>query len=519
MKITFLSLIFCLAVTNNSYSQTTFSKLYTSNDSLGFGYSIAIDDSAYYIVGLGNVDFMGVAHLDLFFLKTDYYGNRIIAKYYYKDIANLFLPGNYNNLIVVNNSVLYSGAYESFDTLFPINEKFNATYYKFDKNGDTILTKRFNGRGYSDFNDIGYLSNDSSKYLLGYTRDTSIYDYYTYIIKLDANDSVLWEKTYREPFKDETGNSVELLNGDTVVVFSNYYYDELDINIDGKINQINALTGTETFEFKTGTLGRDQNFRGTVTTDKNYVVATQIMDTLINPGDYYYTSSITKMDLSGNIVWRKYFNNPYIQFFYTVRCFEDGSIVAVGIKVEDTTEVYHGYICKLNADGELLWEHTYSNNPLYYHLLFDFQKTPDGGYIVSGAGADGVEDAYEGPMWLLKLDSMGCLNPYCGDVAINDDLDVQEGAFTIYPNPITAMGVAEITVPQNLHLNNDVTFSVNFLDLNGRVVSSYNNIAPLNAGAIIRFNVNLSDLPAGIYMAQLSYGATPVETTKVVVVR
>ncbi|MBK8345055.1 MAG: T9SS type A sorting domain-containing protein [Bacteroidetes bacterium] len=89
----------------------------------------------------------------------------------------------------------------------------------------------------------------------------------------------------------------------------------------------------------------------------------------------------------------------------------------------------------------------------------------------------------------------------------------------MYPNPITSIGVAEITVPENLHLNNDVTFSVNFLDLNGRVVSSYNNIAPLNAGAIIRFNVNLSDLPAGIYMAQLSYGDTPVETTKVVVVR
>lgn len=67
MKITFLSLIFCLAVTNICHSQTTFSKLYTNNDSMGLGYSIGIDDSAYYIVGLGNVDILGATYVDLFF--------------------------------------------------------------------------------------------------------------------------------------------------------------------------------------------------------------------------------------------------------------------------------------------------------------------------------------------------------------------------------------------------------------------------------------------------------------------
>ncbi|MGB4931625.1 MAG: hypothetical protein WBP43_16720, partial [Chitinophagales bacterium] len=492
MKGFLLITIIVILKIGNLYSQTTFSKLYTSNDSLGIGFSIAIDDSAYYIVGLGNVDFMGVAHLDLFFLKTDYYGNRIIAKYYYDDIEHFFLPGYFNNLVVVDNIVLHGGAYAKIDTLFPINESFNATYYNFDKTGDTILTKRFYGKGYAEFKDITYSTIDSAKYLLGYTRDTSIYDYYTYIVKLDANDSVLWEKTYREPFYDEIGNSIELLDTDELISTSEFYYDELDLNIDGKGTRINSLTGTETNSFKTGTLGKDVGFRATLSSDKNYIVAMQIMDTMLFAGDFEYLTSLTKFDLSGTVVWRRYFNGINLQYFYTVRCFEDGSIVAVGAKEIDSTGIYKGYICKLNTDGELQWEHTYSNNSLYNHFLFDFQKTPDGGYIASGAGADGVEGAYEGPMWLLKLDSMGCLNPYCGDVAINDDLDINEGAFTIYPNPITSIGVAEITVPENLHLNNDVTFSVNFLDLNGRVVSSYNNIAPLNAGAIIRFNVNLS---------------------------
>lgn len=93
-------------------------------------------------------------------------------------------------------------------------------------------------------------------------------------------------------------------------------------------------------------------------------------------------------------------------------------------------------------------------------------------------------------MWLVKLDSMGCLEPGCADTftSINPIL-IQNAMFTIYPNPISNTATAEIHIPENFTIIPGEKLFLNIYDLNGKLVDSYTNISVQNPNEVIRFNI------------------------------
>ncbi len=520
MRNLFVVLLFGLSV-YSGYGQTTFSTLYNSgdslgyNDSMGIGYSIIIDDSFYYVVGLGNVD-LGAIYLDIFFLKTDLYGNRIIAKYYYGNDSTVYLPGYYNNLSVSNNYLITGAWLAYFDTLFPINEASKAMYMKFNKLGDTLLTRLIVGDGYSVYSNSVLNPINQAKWFVGVTRDTLGTTLHTIITEYDSLDNLIIEKKFGNGFNNEGGTSVSLMASNNILIASEVSYDDFNINSDGKIYETD-VAGNTFFSKTFGTTGYDKGYYANLSINKTAIISSHLLDTTLNEGDYEYTSCITKMDLDGNIHWRTFFNNPYLQFFYTTRDFEDGSIVAIGIKEIDTNYVYNGFICKLDSNGVVLWERTYTNNPIYDHYLFDFQKTADGGYICSGAGTDGDEFFYEGPMWLLKLDSMGCLIPGCDATPIINTQGIDNTFFIVYPNPISNTSTVEINIPPNFQIIPGKKLSLNIYDIAGKLADRYSNIIVNNPNEVIRFNIYKKNLAKGIYEAELNYGGNSLGAVKVVV--
>ena len=193
----------------------------------------------------------------------------------------------------------------------------------------------------------------------------------------------------------------------------------------------------------------------------------------------------------------------------------DGTVVACGTTKPDSLENLHGFITKLDSNGIILWERTYTTDNYYDAYFFDVQQTPDKGFIISGSAVGDILGEPNQQMWLVKLDSMGCLEPGCADTftSINPIL-IQNAMFTIYPNPISNTATAEIHIPENFTIIPGEKLFLNIYDLNGKLVDSYTNISVQNPNEVIRFNIYNKNLPSGIYEAALFYGGIKLGVMK-----
>ncbi|MEX0812356.1 MAG: T9SS type A sorting domain-containing protein [Chitinophagales bacterium] len=229
------------------------------------------------------------------------------------------------------------------------------------------------------------------------------------------------------------------------------------------------------------------------------------LDTLINNTEWQWAEFIAKFDTSGNIIWRTFLSKRQRHNIWQVREMPDGSIVFIGEAVYQGVNEDAGWIGKLDANGNLLWErfHIYKERDFFRRRAIfrgDFQQTEDGGYIVAGIvwrQEDTTQStAYNTMTWLVKLDSMGCLNGDCGiPVGVNEvpapgknDVEI-----LVYPNPVNDILYIETTSqnPNKSAYNRQVQ-NIQIIDLNGRNVI-HTKQSPINT----------SELSQGIYFYQV----------------
>jgi len=79
------------------------------------------------------------------------------------------------------------------------------------------------------------------------------------------------------------------------------------------------------------------------------------------------------------------------------------------------------YLLKISSTGERLWRRKITDSSSYGGNLQmrDIAFAPDGQICITGSRYDTVivnnKALPDGAVWLLCLDSMGCLSPGCGD--------------------------------------------------------------------------------------------------------
>ena len=132
------------------------------------------------------------------------------------------------------------------------------------------------------------------------------------------------------------------------------------------------------------------------------------------------------------------FEQP-ISPIHTILETPQGDFVTVGSKVTTTgfPSLSTGRIHKVTADGELLWRRSYNHMEFGHDQLFDIDLMPNGGYLCTGwtVGHPELGDSIsEHNVWLLAVDSMGCLVPGCDTMSISVS-ELNPIVFTVYPNP------------------------------------------------------------------------------------
>ena len=196
-----------------------------------------------------------------------------------------------------------------------------------------------------------------------------------------------------------------------------------------------------------------------ITMQNGNVAVSWSIDTIINNNYdlFNYRKYVACLDqYSGDTLWSVFFNDVDRRSVSGLRIAANGDIIGVGSNTGDGK----GWLFRISADGILKWERNYDNPHVpdgqEGYLLYDVTETPDGGIAATGRvrhlNAQGQDEL---DVWLLKVDSMGCLIPGCTGY----DVDVGESGvgiatlpevtdeIRIFPNPATSEAILHYQLP------------------------------------------------------------------------
>jgi Secretion system C-terminal sorting domain len=176
------------------------------------------------------------------------------------------------------------------------------------------------------------------------------------------------------------------------------------------------------------------------TLDKNYLIAGSV-ETIITGGVKENQGWLMKIDPFGNTLWETIFGSDREDYFYKVLENTDSTIIVAGHQLSERLSVndVDGWLLKFDKKGKLLWERVYNNYSSLRHqhpddLVYSMRITEDKGFVMVGWSRNPALQNPTQDIWLLKVDSFGCLVPGCQGVGI-DGKRISTEEVLIYPNP------------------------------------------------------------------------------------
>jgi len=279
--------------------------------------------------------------------------------------------------------------------------KARATNLSGNQNSETINVivnngqKTFGGSNY-DYARSVKQTTDGGYIVAGYTNSFGSWPYDVYILKLDSNENLVWQETFgRNGYYGEAYSVQETTDGGYIVAgcttsFGSGGYDVYIL----KLNSNGTLIWQKTFG------GGLDDFAYSIqnTADGGYIVAGRTTSF----GSGGYDVYVLKLNSDGSLAWQKTFGGNSDDYAYSIQQTTDGGYIVAGCTTSFGTGGYDAYVLKLNSDGSFAWQETFGE---WYDDVANFiQQTADGGYIVAGySGAFGAG----GYVYVLKLNPNG----------------------------------------------------------------------------------------------------------------
>jgi hypothetical protein len=274
---------------------------------------------------------------------------------------------------------------------------------------------------------LGY-SNSTDGDLEG--KSLAVNDYW--LLKLDAEGNLQWSKTYGGS-KDDLGQAViQTTDGGYAIVGYAMSDDGDGSNNEGfHDNWILRLdaNGSILWEQSFGFSGHDHCYDVVQTDDGGFFFAGFMDVTQSNCevnfgiGSNYLTRHGvgefwgTKIDTDGNLQWRRYFGGTNNDRAHGVVQANDGGFVMAGFSESDDFDIsntkgsYDFWVIKVDGNGTLLWEKSFGGTGI--EVSNDIVKTPDGAYAIVGhtfsTDTDVSRNNGGSDVWLIKIDDNGNL--------------------------------------------------------------------------------------------------------------
>lgn len=349
------------------------------------GYAVRMTSDGSYVV-TGSQSSFGNGYYDACLVKFDYAGNTVWEKTYggatsdHGYSVSETAAGGYIIAGMTNSSG--AGGYDVY-------------LFKTDNAGNLAWESTFGGTGL----DVGRSvceTSDGSYLIVGFTESSGAGKSDLYLVKVDNNGSLIWEKTFGGTSWDrgysvcETSDGGYLLAGRAIPPDStnyNVYLIKTDVN------------GNQLW----GKYFLDQNSEGAYsaieTLDGGFIIAGDSYSFGLEQSDVY----LIKTDNAGNLVWENKYGGSSSDYGYAVCEISGGGYVIAGYTESYGAGMADVYLIKTDNAGNLVWEKTFGGTgDDYGHAVCE---TPDGGYIITGATESygvGVFNVY-----LIKTDSEG----------------------------------------------------------------------------------------------------------------
>ncbi len=211
---------------------------------------------------------------------------------------------------------------------------------------------------------------DGSIIIAGWTKSFGNGGKDVYLVKVDKDGKLLWQKTYGGS-NDDVANDMQVLDDGSIILagwtksFGAVKKDVYILKVDRDGNKIWERT------FKGGKNEVAEAIG--VAENNSIVVAGWVKFSFFTTGIY-----LLKIDANGNEVWQKIFKKKAKeQGAYALKVLHDGGILLAG-------EALYITLWKFDGDGNLLKENRLERNALGSWYGYDLYVFEDGGGIIAG---------------------------------------------------------------------------------------------------------------------------------------
>lgn len=258
-------------------------------------------------------------------------------------------------------------------------------------------------------------------------KTLEVNDYW--VLKLDVEGNKQWSKTYGGS-KDDKGQSIKQTKDGGYVLTGYAMSDDGDGSNnqgfhDNWIVKLDA-NGTLEWEKSYGFSGHDHSYDIVETQDGGFFFVGFLDITLAKIDGYTDKSSSltrhgvgefwgTKIDDQGNVEWRRYFGGTNNDRAHAVVQANDGGFVMAGFSESNDFDItnsngsYDFWVLKINSIGDLLWQNSFGGSGI--EIAYDITKTADNGYVVTGNTFSNDGDVSlnngESDVWLIKVSDSG----------------------------------------------------------------------------------------------------------------
>lgn len=304
--------------------------------------------------------------------------------------------------------------------------------------GEVDWTRNFGGSNSETAQSV-VATSDGGYAILGYTnsqdgditdKTTDVNDYW--LLKLDADGNLQWNKTYGGS-KDDRGQSVIQTSDGGYAIVGYAMSDDGDGSNnegfhDNWILKLDA-SGVVEWERSFGFSGHDHSYDVVQTFDGGYFFV-GFLDVTASNGEGNVgkgSSSLTrhgvgefwgtKLDAAGNLVWRRFFGGTNNDRAYGVVTAQDGGFVITGssestdFDISNTKGSYDFWVVKVSNTGDLIWERSFGGSGI--DKSYGIARTLDNAYVITGntfsTDTDISKNNGESDVWLIKVDDTGNL--------------------------------------------------------------------------------------------------------------